>query len=280
MLQKQLMGILTTDIQYAIQHLLKLSSVSFLVNLYSDPKTSVNDKRFALSLLLTIARRSRVPKQVREACMALHELGIVSENDLQYTSHFICECTGMTCMCMCIAYDSKIKEQCDQADPTKFWENQMFMWLLRLVENYVNEGRPKYIDELSPAMDEAFMEFRWSFFMLNFISFYDSRRSVKSLYELLKDFIINSDDTHKRMNPIYNVEKCDKEDYDTECRDCDGCDNCNTSDRMFLKEHRLRFMHIQTVLQQKLLTATQNDTMDIIQIMLVDVNDLNARLHL
>lgn len=265
--------------QCALLSLREISSVSFLVKLYSDPETPENYKRLALLLLLTIARRSRVPEQVHEAYRALCELGIVSEDDLQDTSHDICKCTGHV-LCMCIAYNRKIKELHDQADPTKFWENQMFMWLLWLVENYENERRPKDIrDGSSAAMDEAFREFRYSLFMLDFMRFYAGRQSVKYLAKFLEDFISISDDTYNRMNQQYAGEQCDEEeDYDTGCRDCDGCDNCNTPEKMFLKEHQVRFMHIQTVLQQKLSKTTEHEK-KIIETMLNDVNDLNTRLH-
>lgn len=270
------MGILTTNNQSALSPLQELSDITFLEKMYSDPETPENYKRLALLLLLTIARRSNVPEQVHEADRALRELRIVSDDDLNYTSRNICKCTGHV-RCMCIAYNKRITELYGQADPTKFWENQMFMWLLWLVENYENECRPKDIrDGISAAMDQAFQEFRYSLFMLDFMRFYAGHRSVKYLSIVLKDFIGISNDTYNRMNPQYEEEE---EDYDTGCRDCDGCDNCNTPEKMFLKEHRVRFAHIQGVLQQKLSTTTDHNKKKIVEKMLDDVNDLNTRLH-
>jgi hypothetical protein len=271
--------LVSNDNQGALLSLRKLSSVPYLKKVYSDQETPENDKRLALLLLLTIARRSRVLEQVDEAYNALRELHIVSEDDLNYTSHDKCKCTGHV-WCMCIAYNKKIKELYDQADPTKFWENQMFMWLLWLVENYENEHRPENIrDGSSAVMEEAFEKLRCSLFMLDFMRFYNSRRSVEYLSKFLNDFISISVCTYNDMNPQYAGEQCDEEESsDTECRDCDGCDNCNTHEKMFLKEHQVRFMHIQTVLQQKLLTATEHEK-KIIQTMLDDVNNLHTRLH-
>lgn len=271
--------LVSNDNQGALLSLRKLSSVPLLKKVYNDQETPENDKRLALLLLLIIARRSRVSEQVDKAYNALRELGIVSEDDLNYTSHIKCKCTGHV-QCMRIAYNKKIKELYDQADTTKFWENQMFMWLLWLVENYENERRPENIkDGSSAVMDEAFQKFRCSLFMLDFMRFYDGRQSIGYLSKFLKDFISISVCTYNDMNPQYAGEQCnEEEDYDTGCRDCDGCDNCNTPEKMFLKEHQVRFMHIQAVLQQKLLTVTEHEK-KIVEKMLNDVNDLNTRLH-
>jgi hypothetical protein len=276
--------LVSVDNQSALSSLRKLSSVSFLVQLHNSPETPENYKRLALLLLLTIARRSRVPEQVAEAYRALCELNIVSEDDLQYTSHDICKCTGHVPR-MCIAYNTKIKELHDQADPKKFWENKMFMWLLWLVENYENERRPKDIrDGSSAAMDEAFLKVRCSLFMLDFMSFWTDCRSVKYLARFLEDFIEISVDIHRSMNPQYAVKQYNEESYETGCRGCgecdgcDGCDDCNTPKKMFLKEHRVRFTHIQTVLQQKLSTTTEHEK-EIIQTMLGKLNNLDTLLH-
>jgi hypothetical protein len=272
--------LVSVDNQHALSSLRALSSVSFLVQLHKSPETPEEYKRFALLLLLTIARRSRVPEQVHEAYRALCKLGIVSEDDLTYTSHDICKCTDHV-PCMCIAYNRKIKELHDQADPKKFWENKMFMWLLWLVENYDNECRPKDIrDGSSAAMDEAFLKVRCSLFMLDFMSFWTDCRSLAYLAKFLEDFIEISVDIHRSMNPQYAVKQSNEEEsYDTGRGECGGCDNCNTPEKMFLKEHRVRFTHIQTVLQQKLSKTTKHAEKEIIQTMLDDVNKLDTLLH-
>jgi hypothetical protein len=219
----------------AMDPLRELSSIAFLEKLYVDAETPENSKMLAKLLLLTIAQHSRKAGRKEEAVKALLELKVCTE-DACINIARICNTECKCCRCV-------MQSIYDDMDPTinelkSYWHYKCIRYLAWLVEN--DENLSPYC---SKTMEEAFLDFRRTFFMSFFTQLYVGHLPLIALKVHLENFIEFSKN-----------EKCR-----------DGC---------FLQEHQTRALHIRTVLQEKMNHVDECDKGNIYQMLeRIDVLD-------